>query len=456
MGKPHVIVVPYPAQGHVIPMLELSQWLVKHGIKVTFVNTEFNHERVVKSLSDLDNVRQVVNMVSIPDGLEPWEDRNDLGKLSEAIFRVMPGELESLIIEKNINGKEGDKIVCVIADGSMGWALEVAAKIGVRRAAFWPAAATSLALTFDIPKLVSDGIIDSNGRILKNQMIQLSPTIPPMNSTNFVWACVFDQATRKIIFDMLIRTSITVKSTDWIICNSSDDLEPGTFTLFPDILPVGPLLASNRLGKSVGYFWPEDSACLAWLDQQPINSVIYVAFGSFTIFDQTQFEELAQGLELTNRPFLWVVRQDITANMDEAYPKDYKDRVHKRGLMVSWAPQQQVLSHPSIACFISHCGWNSTVEGIGNGVPFICWPYFADQFANQTYICDEWKIGLGLSKDECGIIRRGEIKDKLEHLLSDKSYKERVLNLQVKTMDGVRGGCSHKNFNNFIEWIKDN
>ncbi|KAK6129131.1 hypothetical protein DH2020_037109 [Rehmannia glutinosa] len=178
-------------------------------------------------------------------------------------------------------------------------------------------------------------------------------------------------------------------------------------------------------------------------------------YGCICFISEVEFQEVALGLELGNRPFLWVVRQDITSNVDYAYPKGFKDRVHKRGLMVSWAPQQQVLSHPSIACFISHCGWNSTIEGISNGVPFLCWPFLADQFANQTYICDEWKIGLGLSKDENGIIRKREIKDKLEHLLTDKSYKERALNLQDKIMDSIRGGSSHKNFNKFIEWIKD-
>ncbi|KAK6117991.1 hypothetical protein DH2020_048269 [Rehmannia glutinosa] len=454
MGKPHVIVIPYPAQGHVLPMLELSQWLVKNGIKVTFVNTEFNHERVLKSLSDSDNIRETVTMVYIPDGVEPWEDRNDLGKLTEAMSRVMPGELESLI--GKLNGKEGgEKITGVIADGQLSWAIEVAHKIGVKKAAFYPASVASVASLLNVPNLVSDGIIDNNGRILKDQMIQLSPTIPLMHSTNFVWASVGDEATQKIIFDMLSKFSITNKLADWQICNSSYDLEPGAFSLVPNIIPVGPLLASNRLGKSAGYFWPEDSACLAWLDQQPINSVIYVAFGSLTVFEQTQFEEVALGLELTNMPFLWVVRQDITADINEAYPKGFSDRVQNRGLIVSWAPQQQVLSHPSVACFVSHCGWNSTIEGVSNGVPFICWPYFADQFLNQSYICDEWKVGLRLDKDESGIIRHGEIKDKLENLLSDESYKERALNLQTKTMDSVREGCSHKNFNNFIEWIKD-
>ncbi|CAI9780694.1 unnamed protein product [Fraxinus pennsylvanica] len=453
MGIPHVLAIPYPAQGHVIPLMEVSLWLVKNGVKVTFVNTDFNHNRVVKAFSNSDDIQELVNMVSIPDGLECWDDRNELGKLTKSIFSVMPGELEALITK--INRSENDEISCVVADESMGWAFEVAEKMKLRRAAFWPATAALLGLGFSIPKILDEGIVDSNGRPLKNQMIQLSPKMPAMNSMHFIWTCIGDQATQKIIFDVFVKNKKSVKLADWIICNSSEDLEPGAFSLFPNILPIGPLLASNRLGKSAGYFWPEDNACLDWLNQKPKNSVIYVAFGSFTVFDQTQFEELALGLELTNRPFLWVVRSDSTDKADKPYPKGFQDRVHSRGKMVGWTPQQRVLSHPSIACFISHCGWNSTIEGISNGIPFLCWPYFADQFLNESYICEDWKVGLGFKKDENGVISQEEIKNKIEQILEDKRYKERALNLQKKTMDNVRGGCSYKNFINFIEWIKD-
>ncbi|GFY86982.1 UDP-Glycosyltransferase superfamily protein [Actinidia rufa] len=355
MGTPHVLAIPYPAQGHVIPLLELSQCLVTHGFKVTFVNSEFNHNRVVNALSDKDLVRSHINLVSITDGLEPWEDRNDLGKLTEAILKVMPRKLEELI--EQVNRSDNNKITCIVADGSMGWVLEVAEKMQIiRRAAFWLAAVALFALGINIPELIDDGIIDSDG----------------------------------------------------------------------------PLLASNRLGKSAGYFWLEDSTCLQWLDQQPAHSVIYVAFGSFTVFDRNQFQELALGLELTNRPFLWVARPDITEGTDDPYPKGFKDRTAKHGRMVGWAPQQMVLSHPSIACFITHCGWNSTVEGISNGTPFLCWPYFADQFFNQSYICDVWKVGLGFNRDESGIIKQAEIKDKVEQLLCDKTFRARALHLKEK------------------------
>ncbi|XP_027100805.2 UDP-glycosyltransferase 83A1-like [Coffea arabica] len=454
MGSPHVLAIPYPAQGHVLPLMELALCLVKHGIKVTFVNTEFDHKRVIESLSGEENVPDMMHLVSVPDGLESWEDRNDAGKLMKAIFRVMPAKLEALI--EKINQSESDKITCLIADENVGWALEVAKKMKVRTVAFWPAAAAQIALKLNIPKLIDDGIIDSSGSVLKKQMVQLSSTILAVDSAHLVWACIGDPTTQGILFDVILKNNRTLKLADWIICNSSNELETSVFNSFPEMLPIGPLLASNRLGKSVGSYWPADSDCLAWLDKQPVQSVIYVAFGSTTVFDHTQFQELALGLERTNMPFLWVVRHNLTAGKDNAYPKGFRDRIQGRGKLASWAPQQQVLSHPSVACFLSHCGWNSTMEGVSNGVPFLCWPYFTDQFTNRSYVCDVWKVGLGLEKDENGIIAQGEVKNKIEQLVTVKGYRERSLDLKAKVMNSLKeDGCSGKNFNNLVKLIKD-
>ncbi|KAJ4707321.1 UDP-glycosyltransferase [Melia azedarach] len=365
----------------------------------------------------------------------------------------MPGKLEELIDE--ISGKEGKKIDCVIADGNMGWAMEVAEKMNIRRAVVWPASALALVLSFNIPKLIDDGIINNNGTPIKKQMIQLAPNLPTMNSDNFFWAIIGDLRTQKSIFDLTVNNVKAMKVADYMFCNSTYDLESAAFPLVPELLPIGPLLASNRLGDSAGYFWAEDSNSLKWLDKQKPNSVIYIAFGSITIFDKIQFEELALGLELCNRPFLWVVRQDITEDANDAYPEGFQDRVATRGQIVSWAPQQKVLSHPSISCFLSHCGWNSTMEGVSNGVPFLCWPYFADQLMNESYICDIWNVGLKFNRNEVGIITREEIKDKVDQLLGDGNFKARALELKEKTMSSVReGGSSKKTLQNFIEWIK--
>ncbi|XP_031257639.1 UDP-glycosyltransferase 83A1-like [Pistacia vera] len=453
MCSPHVVALPYPAQGHVIPLLELSQRLVQHGFRITFVNTEFNHTRVMNALEEKHAIGDQIRLVTLPDGVEEGEDRNDLGKLTEAILRVMPGKLEKLI--EDINREDGDKVSCILVDGSMGWGVEVAEKMKIKAVVFWTPAAGLLAMSFSVAKLMDDGIIDKDGTPIKKQMIQLAPGMPTFNSANFVWACIGGSTAQKIIFNITVENNEYLKKAEFLICNSTFDLEPAAFTLVPQLLPIGPLLASSHLGNSAGYFWPEDSTCLKWLDQQPPQSVIYVAFGSFTVFDQSQFQELALGLELTNRPFLWVVRPDITDAANEAYPKGFQERVAVRGQMIGWAPQQKVLSHPSVACFMSHCGWNSAMEGVSNGVPFLCWPYFADQFLNESYICDVWKVGLKFSKNKSGIITREEIKNKVDQVLGDESYKERVLKLQEITMDGVReGGQSNKNFKNFLDWIK--
>ncbi|KAK1359978.1 UDP-Glycosyltransferase superfamily protein [Heracleum sosnowskyi] len=300
----------------------------------------------------------------------------------------------------------------------------------------------------------TDHLRTYNAGILKTEEIfQLSPAMPAMSTSTFVWTCFTDLATRKIIFDFFAKINESLKLTGWIVCNSSHDLDSAEFTLFPDMLPISPLSASNELGHQAGNFWAEDSACMSWLDKQPASSVIYVAFGSFTVFDKTQFQELALDLELTNKPFLWVVHPDLTDGSNEAYPEGFEDRIGCCGRMVGWSPQEKVLRHPSVACFISHCGWNSTTEGLSNGVPFLCWPYFADQLLNETYICDVWKVGLGFQKDENGIIT--EIKNKVELLLGDKDYMERLILLKERLVSGVRGdGRSNQNFSNFVDWMK--
>lgn len=242
----------------------------------------------------------------------------------------------------------------------------------------------------------------------------------------------------------------------WLLSNSVYELDSSACEFIPNILSIGPLLASHHLGHYAGNFWPEDSTCIGWLDKQPAGSVIYVAFGSLAIFNQRQFNELALGLELVGRPFLWVVRSDFTDGSVAEYPDGFIERVADHGKIVSWAPQEEVLAHPSVACFFSHCGWNSTMDSISMGVPFLCWPYFADQFHNQSYICDKWKVGLGLNADENGFISRHEIKKKkIEMLVSDDGIKANAEKLKEMARKSVsEGGSSYKNFKTFIEAMK--
>uniref|UniRef100_A0A453LTX3 UDP-glycosyltransferases domain-containing protein n=3 Tax=Aegilops tauschii subsp. strangulata TaxID=200361 RepID=A0A453LTX3_AEGTS len=123
----------------------------------------------------------------------------------------------------------------------------------------------------------------------------------------------------------------------------------------------------------------------------------------------------------------------------------FKRRVEGKGLVVGWAPQQRVLSHPAVACFVSHCGWNSTMEGMLHGVPFLCWPYFADQFSNQSYVCNVWGTGIKLCRDERGVVAKEEIESKVARLLGDEGVKARAATWKDKACASIaEGGSSHE------------
>nr|KYP69604.1 Cytokinin-O-glucosyltransferase 2 [Cajanus cajan] len=439
--------------------MNFSQKLVDHGCKITFVNTEFIHQRLMSSMAKQESLDDSpIKLVSIPDGLGLDDDRSDLGKLCDAILSTMPFILEKLIEDINLN--DDDKITCIVADVIMGWALEVGSKLGIKGVQFWTASATMFALQYNIPMLIEDGIIDSNAPFLfgtegfpiTKGTFQISPSMPAMDKGAIWWSNIYDPTTEKKIFKYLVHCMQNSNLTKWSICNTTYELEPGALSYVPKLLPVGPLLRSydntNGTVRSMGQFWEEDYSCINWLNQQPPCSVLYVAFGSFTLFDQNQFNELALGLDLTNRPFLWVVRQDKKMT----YPNEL---LGSKGKIVGWSPQLKVLSHPAIACFVSHCGWNSIMEGLCNGVPFLCWPYFTDQLYNKSYICDELKIGLGLNLDENGLVSRWEIKKKLNQLLSDEQIRARSLELKEMVVNNVsEGSGSSNNILRFVEWLK--
>jgi len=445
MAAPHVLALPFPAQGHVIPLMQLSHRLVEHGVEVTFVNTEANHALVLDG----------IHLVGVPDGLADGDDRKDLGKLVDALSRHMPSYLEELV--RRVEASGGTKISWLIADAGMGWAVEVAKKLGIRAAFFWPASAAFLASLFRIPQLVQDGVIDEKGWPKRQETLQLAPGMPPLHTSRLAWNNAGAPEGQPAIFQLVTRISEARDLPKVTVGNSFRDAEPGAFDLYPDILPIAPLVPDLQLKKPVGQFLPEDARCLEWLDAQPDRSVVYVAFGSFTVFDPRQFEELALGLELTGRPFLWVVRPDFaTGDLSKAWFDEFQARVAGLGMMVSLCPQQKVLAHGAVACFVSHCRWNSTLEGVRNGMPFVCWPYFTDQFQNESYICNVWRTGLAVAPGADGVVTKEELSRKVERVLDDDGIKERVRALRDAARRSIaEGGSSHHNLIKFVELLKE-
>ena len=290
---------------------------------------------------------------------------------------------------------------------------------------------------------------------MTDEPILLSEGTLPWKKKEYGWCFPSQPHMQKLFFGGCSAVAQNLKISNWILCNSFYELDPPACDLIPNILTIGPLLGRDHLEHSAVNFWPEDSTCLGWLDKQAVGSVIYVAFGSVAVLSQEQLEELALGLESLQQPFLWVVRSDFMNKSQAKLPDGFVERVSDRGKLVEWAPQEKVLCHPSVACFLSHCGWNSTIEGLSMGVPFLCWPYFADQYQNRNYIFDAWKIGLRFFPDENGIITRQEIQRQAKALMNDDGIKANALKMkQMARKSLVEGGSSFRNFESFVSQLK--
>ncbi|KAL5725457.1 hypothetical protein ACHQM5_008599 [Ranunculus cassubicifolius] len=285
------------------------------------------------------------------------------------------------------------------------------------------------------------------------ETIVWSPKMPGIEPEHLPWLNMIGYLSPKDSLDLLDQCRRFQDSADWVLSNTFHELQTDTITMAPNVLTIGPLLENNRFGN----LWPEDASCMSWLDQQPLNSVIYISFGSIASLGHNQFEELALALELLGKPFLWVVRPANSVHPASGAAEGFLDRVTSFGKIVSWAPQSKVLSHASVACFVSQCGWNSTIEAVSNGVPLLCWPVLFEQFFQLPYIEDVWRVGLGLSPYKDRTIPRDEIKRRLNQLLEDREIKQNSLIWKEMAMLSVaQGGSSTKNLDFFVEQLKKN
>ena len=192
-------------------------------------------------------------------------------------------------------------------------------------------------------------------------------------------------------------------SSSGLIFNTLSAIEAGDLDkirhdLFLPVFAVAPLHKLAPPANTSNSLYGEthaDRECLGWLDTQEPGSVLYVSFGSLAAMDPHEFVELAWGLAASKRPFLWVVRPKLIRGFESGgLPDGLEDLIHGRSMIVSWAPQVEVLAHPAVGAFFTHSGWNSTVEAMSEGVPMICHPLHGDQYGNARYVCDVWKVGV--------------------------------------------------------------
>lgn len=487
--RPHAIVVPFPVQGHINPMMLLAHNLASHGFIVTFINSQYNHHRIhgrpAKSIetsltSTVEEEEEEtaaggkIRVRVIPDGLAEDDARTNFARLASITEKTMGPLLHKVIDE--INKREEHKVTCLIADFFASWALDVAQQCQINaRAAFWPGLIATYAIIHHLPSLVAGEIIPSTGIPKEHRMMRYISSMPVLCSAHLPWL-IGSEEDQRSRFQFWLRSVGRFRQVEWILCNSFNELEGPIISTFPTeagICPVGPLIpapspngsdhAVKREKSKPLSLWAEKHECLEWLDQQSLETVIYVSFGSTVRFSERQVEELALALEATQRPFLWVVRPDLIVNRsNRELPGEYVERIGSLGCIISWAPQLAVLSHPSVGCFVSHCGWNSTVESITSGVPMLCWPHAADQFLNSCYVVDVWKFGLALVKssgsDKGNFVERSEIELCVRGMMSGGEgveIRKRINFLKESARAAPKkGGSSASNFHDFLSAMR--
>nr|AYC63484.1 UDP-glycosyltransferase [Scoparia dulcis] len=467
--KPHAVVVPYPAQGHINPLLKLAKILHFRGFFITFVNNEFNQNRMIRARGP-ESVKGLKDFQfkTIPDGLPPShkDATQDTPQLCDSLTKN--GLLPFLELIKNLNNSpDCPKVTCIVSDGHMSFTLDAAELLNIPEAYFFTTSACGFMAHTQCAEPVARGIFPLKDESqLTNGFLETKldwvPGMKNMRLRDFPsWIRTTDP--NDIMVNFNISQTKSASRAKVVILNTFDELEKEVLDAFREkfkhVCTIGPLhllehIVQDPDVKSIpSSLWIEVESCIPWLNEREPNSVLYVNFGSIAVLSTEQLLEFAWGLANSKKHFLWIIRPDLVCGELGLFPEEYFKEIEGRGLMIGWCSQEQVLGHPSVGGFLTHCGWNSTLESISEGVPMICLPCFSEQLTNCRYLCVEWDIGLEVE----GEVRRDKVANVVNVLMDGEKGKEmrkKALEWKDKAQAAAKpGGSSHQNLEFLVNEI---
>ncbi|KAL5054502.1 hypothetical protein RYX36_035184 [Vicia faba] len=197
----------------------------------------------------------------------------------------------------------------------------------------------------------------------------------------------------------------------------------------------------------------DESGCISFLEVQKAKSlkVVYIGFGN-TVIEPPKHEivAIAEALEESGYPFIWSLKENLRSHL----PNGFLERTKTRSKVLSWVPQGRILGHGCVGAFVSQGGCNSMLEGMSNGVPMICRPYFADQGINARLAVDVWEVGVFI---EGKVFSKNGLLKGLNLLLVEeegKRFKENALKMKkiIEEADGPKG-LATKDFKKLVELV---
>ncbi|XP_078167825.1 putative UDP-glucosyl transferase 73B6 [Carex rostrata] len=382
--KLRVFFIPFMERGHLIPLTDLACLLATchQDVEATVVVTPGNVSFIRSALDRAASAGNTVQLITytfpsegLCSGAEPGSDPCS-SHIDKAFHLTQP------VHEELLHRHKPD---AVVADTNFWWVTAIAADLGIPRLAYL--------ITSTFSCLAIKGLCGMGPDIYLHDPVTVPGLpgpeikIPLSELPDFVLP-------KEHYLGQQMHSMFKAESEGFgCIINSMYEFEKEycehyTKTAANRSYFVGPISCSyNRdLQNSVSHGGQGDVACLSWLDTKENGSVVFVCFGSQNSFKAAQVRELALGLESSRKNFLWVLRADPG---EEWMPDGWEERVADRGFLVrGWAPQLIILRHAAVGAFVTHCGWNSSLEGITFGVPMLTWPVEFEQFITERLIVD--------------------------------------------------------------------
>ncbi|KAK1601316.1 hypothetical protein QYE76_000121 [Lolium multiflorum] len=470
----HMLFLPYFALGHLIPVIDMAGLFAARGARCTILTTPVNAD-IIRPAVDRANAANlhgaiVISILPFPDvGLPPgMENLKSVTPSHGAEYHVKFVQATQLLREPfdRFLATARPRVDAVVSDSFFPWSTDSAAAHGVPRIVFL--GSSVFARSCSESMLRNNPLETANCPDDPNTLVLL-PGLP--HRVELRRSQMLDPGTRPLEWAFYQSSNAADQRCFGEVFNSFHELEPDYVEHFRTTLGrrawlVGPVAQATEDMTPTKALSPDVAGgCLQWVNTKPAGSVVYVSFGTLTSFSHAEHHEIARGLDLSGKNFVWVL-SGSEDDRSEWMPDGFAEMTgnNDRGFLIrGWAPQTLILSQPALGGFVTHCGWNSVLEAVSAGVPMVTWPRYADQFYNEKLVVDVLKVGVSVgAKDyaSCmethevisGEVIAGSITRLMGGSLESDNIRKKAEELRVKARTAVEtGGGSYNDVGRLMD-----